>query len=822
MFPRRSLIVLVFLAFDPIHAAPAPSPVPPASAALTPVLVDRYGEPLPEGAVARFGTRHWRQDEGRIRVTFSPDGKFIAAAGDNLDRTITLWDAATGWQVGHITQDEYGVRALAFSPDGKRLVSASDRGTVSQWDVDTQEEVQRFTTDHIFYCASVRPDGQGLATVGYPGMIHLWELPDGKETTPFQTGEIDHHTLVVFSPDGNHLFSATHRVVHLWEVATGKEIREFRGYEKDIASLALSPDGTVLATGGNDGTVRLWDVATGEELQRLTDHEIAGEAVAFSPDGKTVASCAYGSVYLWDTVTGTQLRRFAAGPDGCFSIAFSPDGRTLAAGGKWHILQVWEIATGRERFGFAGHVSPVSSVAFAPDGKVLASGGFDSTVRLWDVCTSRELFRHEDEKWVKSVAFSPDGATLVAGCETGVACWNMLAPGGQARHLDDAIPTMVVAFSRDGTVLASATNRNLYVQVTGVDEKPRSLDPPGDSRIRTMALSPDGKWLAAGLYGGHENYCAAVYDLVTETLVHDVQNEEWGALMTFSPDGKMLVFTHRDGTLRSWDPETGEVLRCSDTLAVSPYSLAFAPDGQTLALGNGDGSIALWDVAGWKESRRFEGHQGAVRAVAFSPDGKLLVSGSDDTTILLWDVTGQQRDNQSAAASLKPSDTAARWEALASADMLEAQAALGSLVQVARRQPAVILERVLPLLVRDNQQIQRLLAALDDDRFEVRERASRQLRSLEDLAESALRRTLDSKPSPEVAWRVQKLLDRFDSPTLTVRQLRLQRSVEILERAGSIEARHALAVLAREAPGHWLRDQARDALARVKNSPIER
>ena len=106
--------------------------------------------------------------------------------------------------------------------------------------------------------------------------------------------------------------------------------------------------------------------------------------------------------------------------------------------------------------------------------------------------------------------------------------------------------------------------------------------------------------------------------------------------------------------------------------------------------------------------------------------------------------------------------------------------------------------------------------------FEVREHASCELGKLEDLAEPALQRALDSKPSPEVAWRVQKLLDNLDSPTLTVRQLRLQRSVEILERAGSIEARHALSVLAREAPGHWLRDQARTALRRLENETAPR
>jgi hypothetical protein len=279
----------------------------------------------------------------------------------------------------------------------------------------------------------------------------------------------------------------------------------------------------------------------------------------------------------------------------------------------------------------------------------------------------------------------------------------------------------------------------------------------------------------------------------------------------------MLISTNDDGTLRTWDPETGEELRRSDKFSHTPSSLAFTPDGRTLALGNRDGSITLWDVVEWKERRRFQGHRAVVRSVAFSPDGKLLASGSDDTTILLWDVTDRLREQKPVVTPMTPRAADALWDALGSDDALEVHTSLAPLVEAARQKPSIILDRVLPLFVADDKQIKRLLAELDDDDFEQRERAGHKLRKLEDLAEPALRRALDEKPSPEVRRRVQELLGKLDAPTFTPRQLRFQRAVEILERVGSDEARRSLAVLAKEAPGRWLRDEARASLLRLEN-----
>jgi streptogramin lyase len=309
-------------------------------------------------------------------AALSRDARFIAAAVDG--RFLVIWDTAAGRPVRTLLGHQKTIHSLAFSPDGKQLLSGSADTTAILWDPAAGEPIRSFR--------------------GHTGPI----------------------LSVAFSPDGSRILTGSaDTTAILWNTRTGEQLRQLKGHTKAVMAVAYGPDGTKLATGSADFRAALWDAETGQQTFLLRGHREEVACIAFSPDGTRVADGSYDDTsVLWDVASGKRLGLAARHGTDIYSIAFTPDGRRVITGERQELIQLSDPTTGTTVRQYIGHMADVHSLSVSPDGRVFLSGSKDGTIRLWDLATGRELLTLtcDASRRVWAVA-SPEG--LFDGSEPG-------------------------------------------------------------------------------------------------------------------------------------------------------------------------------------------------------------------------------------------------------------------------------------------------------------------------------------------------------------------------------------------------------------------
>ncbi len=276
-----------------------------------------------------------------------------------------------------------------------------------------------------------------------------------------------------------------------------------------VSSVRFSPRGNVLAVGGYQ-EVRLIDPASDAVLGSLSGHADYVRSIAFSPDGKMIAAAGGGpqrdgEIKIWDAQSHQLLRTMRGHKDCIYSVAWSPDGKLLASGSYDRAVKLWDAATGKEVRNLQDHIDAVFAVAFSPDGKRLASASQDRTVKIWDVATGRRLYTLSDASdGLTSVAYSPSGQEVAAvGYDKTIYVWRLGEDDGHLSQslIADEDSLLALVWSPDGKVIITSSSdgsirfRDTKLDLMGViDRQP--------DWVEALAISPDGKWLAAGRYNG--------------------------------------------------------------------------------------------------------------------------------------------------------------------------------------------------------------------------------------------------------------------------------------------------------------------------------
>jgi WD40 repeat protein len=833
-------------------------------------LRDIHGDPLPAGAIGRFGTIRLRHHAYISEMAVLPDGKTLASldeggglllshlqsGGEHRYMRLTadggcrstlspdrrLVATTDGKQIGiyelntgkllhgkKIGSASLGAKdgTLCFSGDGRVLATTSwDGKHVDLWDTTTGSKRGRLAFGKepgtgAFLAAS--PDGKLLVGSNGSGSFRVWELPGGKWLYDFPSRVTA--SGIVFSPDSKWLvqaFGDRETRVILRDTAIGEEVHCL-DQPVGVTRLTFAPSSPLLAIGRYDGQLCVVDTERVKTVATLRPPRGA-RAVAdccFSSDGRHVLTANWTDSYK-DAIL--EIREFSSGKQvfratvtdvvstDNFRCALTPDCTgVLAACG--HGMRLWDVPSGKERAASPGPFSAVHGIGTSPDGRQIATMTDEGHTSVWDRQTQRQRLRIPTLglPWINPV-FGVEGKSLVVSCDLGdaVAVWSVECNVKMLRRT--SIPQYRTArLAPDGRLVAWENDETIALMDLATGKEHARL-PSLEKDVVVASFSPDGQRLAAMVSSGGLCSPVLVWDLIRYRQLPKL------VCTQFDPGGR---------------PE-------------------FSPDGRLLArVGHADEvrglQVCIWEAATGRHCLRVSFPAKSAYALAFAPDGKTLAIGSADGSFRLLEcatgkvlrtftghrgaIHGLRFSPDSELLYTASDDTTVlmwdmkrppakfgtkakfktTWADLAGEDAEKAYRAVWAFVAAPEQAATFLGAHLKPIAPRDNDGVQRLIADLESDNFATRDVANARLVQLGEGVELALREGLNKVTSLEARRRREQLLAAMPImlPPLKAEELRQVRAVQALELIGTAEAR---AVLQRLAKGAAHARQTREAL----------
>ena len=519
-------------------------------------------------------------------VIFTRDGKQLISAGD--DKVVRVWDTTTGETV-RVIRGEIGdgyegkIFAAALSADERYLA-------VGGWLAGTRQErwairLHDFASGEVLALLeghtntiqdlAFSPEGRFLVSGSADDTVRIWDVT---QRALIQTlkGHTDAVYAVAFSPDGERVVSGSDDdTLRLWNAETGELIREMKGHEDDVHTVAFSPDGRYIASGSWDKTVRLWDGETGTFVRKLGEVNRGVDGLAFSPDGRRLITGSsftgfggYAS-HVFSVPAGDVLARFSEHNSVILATAVSPDGRIAATGGgDDNVIYLWDMESGDKTRELNGKGHSVWSVAFAQDGASIAFGHEWARPTRSDFGPLQRIFRlRQGDAW----------QVFLGGQVEEESSYRRAVD----QHGDLSLKTREIA------------GYDKYLEIRRGSEVLHEIerDPTSGHRHTCFTFTPDGRYIASGAGNGFLTlYSAETGKKVADLVGHT--SEVWA--VSTSPDGKTLVSGSMDQTVRLWDIPSGRGL-LSIFVGSDEEWVAWTPQGYYASSPNGDRYIG-WHV----------------------------------------------------------------------------------------------------------------------------------------------------------------------------------------------------------------------------------
>lgn len=562
-------------------------------------------------------------------VAYSPDGRFIATA--SFDNTVKLWEAATGKEIktyggtaGHTKQ----VISVAFNQDGSLLASGSTDNTLKVWDVPVNAPIRSYKASEAVQAVALSPDGLKLAIGTKDGALKLVTPTEFKELVKFESGHQGAVTALAFSANNATLASVgADRMLRYWNVADGKLLLAIGAHTAGVNNLVVNPNATAAYTVGDDGFLKFWQFPPPVAGKTLPGHGGSIRALALTADNASYYTASDDRTVRQFAIAGAKEVRALAGPQAnVTSVATHPANTHIAGGTADHRIFLWNSADPKVPAQWLAHAGPVHSLQIQAATTLMSAGG-DGLVKFWTIPTApARALTHPDA--VLAAVASADGKKLFTGStDKMVRVWDTAKLAAEKQLAGHTAPVTAVAVSANLAILASGAADNtvrLWNQATGKDSDVLLAHA---APITALGINAAGNQLLSA----SEDGSVKLWGLPLVAPKAFVHPDAVGNVIV-TADGAKVLTAGNDKIVRLWNLASGAKEKDFPGATGPIVDVAVSANGASIAAASSDKTVLLWNAADAKLVQKLA-LPANPQAVAFSADGQSVFVGLADNSI---------------------------------------------------------------------------------------------------------------------------------------------------------------------------------------------
>ena len=521
-------------------------------------------------------------------VAVSPDGKLVISGSE--DETIRIWDTITGECLHTLRGHKGPVTSVAVCHIGNFIISGSEDETIRIWDVATRKCIC-FLEGHCDAVTSVviLSKDPKIISSSKDRKIKIWNFESFESITKpriLRNRTLRGHkdtinTIAISGYEQNIISGSNDRTIRVWEIDSGKCVKNIPGHGK-ITALTICPARNLFVTGSEDKTIRIWNLETGDFIYSFEGHFNAITSLLITPDGRQLLSSSNdGSIQVWDLECKNKVQSSDRSPCAVKIIVPSKYGDIAISGSEDGTIRFWNLTNGNcIRIIQAGKINGIESIAITPTGNHFVTTSNDQVIRIWDLISGKIIRKFtERTNWITNIVITPDGGNVVSGSGFGpIRVWDFKS--GECIRI-----------------------------MNGHDEA-----------ITSIAISPDG----CHVISGSIDKTIRVWDLESGDCVRIMNgHDEAVTSIAITPDGCQVISGSKDKTIRVWDLESGDCIRNLPQNFSDVIALGISSDGQLLVSGSSEKILKIWSLHDGKLLSSFS-CEGIVKTCVFSNNNRII------------------------------------------------------------------------------------------------------------------------------------------------------------------------------------------------------